>query len=143
ADRDRISGADLSMSRGPADLWGGFEANRRFDASCRSACRVSRPCRIRILLRPQTLFAFFALSTKCVSEFFCNQRDAHSSRINRVYAVSFQFETRPSGRPRFLIRRSLRTGRGDFPLSLFHCRLSTASRRRVWWLGLIGLTTPS
>src|SRR6267143_3615605 len=30
------------MSRGSADLWGGFEANRRFDASCRSACRVGR-----------------------------------------------------------------------------------------------------
>src|SRR6266480_5903487 len=30
------------MSRGPADLWGGFEANRRFNASRRSACRVSR-----------------------------------------------------------------------------------------------------
>src|SRR6267143_988922 len=30
------------MSRGPADLWGGFEASRRFDASCRSACRVGR-----------------------------------------------------------------------------------------------------
>src|SRR5207244_5228680 len=44
--------ADLSMSRGPADLWGGFETNGRFNASCRSACRVSRPCRVRILLRP-------------------------------------------------------------------------------------------
>src|SRR6266513_1821695 len=113
------------MSRGPADLWGGFETNGRFNASCRSACRVSRPCRIRILLRPQTLFAFFDLSTKCVSQFLCNKRDAHSSRNNRVYAVFRQFKTRPSGRPRSLIRRSLRTGRGFPSLSL---QLSTVNR---------------
>src|SRR6267143_5694466 len=25
------------MSQGPVELWGGFEANGRFDASCRSA----------------------------------------------------------------------------------------------------------
>src|ERR1700730_16289416 len=28
------------MSQGPAELWGGFEANGRFDASCRSAWRL-------------------------------------------------------------------------------------------------------
>src|SRR5260370_41331805 len=46
------------MSRGPAELSGRFEANRRFDASCRSACRVRTYCSVGSWeLRPSPLAA--------------------------------------------------------------------------------------
>src|SRR6267143_5989683 len=103
------------MSRGPTDLWRGFEANRRFDASCRSACRVIRPCRKGFfsVLKLCSLSSLFLQSV--FQNSFAIKEMRTLSKNNRVYAISFQFETRRSGRPRSLSFAGVCEPAGGFP----------------------------
>src|SRR6267378_6214542 len=115
------------MSRGPTDLWRGFEANRRFDASCRSACRVIRPCRK----------GFFSVLKACwLSSLFLQSVFQNSFAIKEMRTLSRTTGCTPSLSNLKLAHQDapdlsfagVCEPAGDFPLFLFNCRLSTASR---------------
>jgi len=96
-------------------------------------------------LRCYLKFSFFCSALPSLFSLFAPRAFHNSFAIRRirtlsencqVYAISSQFETRPSGRSRSLICRRLRTGWGDFPFFLFDLQSEvmaySGSKIRIW-----------